>query len=207
MISAVLISAVLVAAPPLELLVGTQKVLTVARGVRARTENAVVAEAKSVGVDQVLIIALAEGKTTLVLGKERRELVVKPFDEAAVNELHALAGDAPAYFGRDGTCVWAECPKCSAEQAARVEQVMALHPCVRSVDVIVPPRAAEVVLAGVRAVLGEGGSETPDLIVDVRGARVVIIGTARTEDDVKRLARVREKWPEAVVHVELRRAP
>lgn len=201
MLSLALLS-VMVAAPPIELHVGEQKIISVARPAKARVERSSVAQLRALDGERVLLIGVSPGKTVLLADGARRDLIITPVDEAAlVGKVHALLDGTPVLAGWDGACVWLECPTCSAAQRERVAQVRGLYPCVRAVDVIAPGRPALEVLQGVRALLGE---HADDAEVDVRDGRVVIVGIIRSADDVQRMAQVRAQWPEAVVHVETR---
>lgn len=106
-------------------------------------------------------------------------------------------------FERDGLQLWFECPRCSREERARVDEVVLLFSGSYSTQWLGnPPRDPLLVLQGVREVLGEGPDETPDLTLEVRSSRVVVVGVLRSDEDRRRLELAMSRFPELSVHVE-----
>ncbi len=199
----VLIS-LLCAAPALELEVGQQRVVPLPKSARVKVERPAVLEVREVGIDQLLLIGLSVGMTRLTVGAEVRSVRVVPESASRkVAELRSLLGPIPGLsLGFERGCPWYECPGCSVEARARVEEAVALFACVRAVHWVVPPRAAEVVLRGAREVLGEGPDDTPGLTLEVRDGVVVLLGVTKSTDDRTKVERVRKLFPELRVHVE-----
>lgn len=193
------------AAPtPVSLEVGAQVVL---EGRVTSFDRSSAIEVTALGERQVLVTGRAPGSSLLVTtsaaGKKAWRVSVSAFDPVrAAAALKALMPPVEALtVGFEGMCPWVECEACSEAELEKIHAVVALYPCVRAVHWLTPPREPLVVLAGARAVLGEGSEETPGLVLDVREGRVLLRGTARTAAEAERVARVRAQFPEVIVHV------
>jgi Flp pilus assembly secretin CpaC len=186
----------------LQLDAGAQKVIDVPEGATARVSDTKVLEVKEIGGKQFLLIGMQPGTAKLeVLGpKSARKAyavtVMKPDPERVAEEIRRLLGDVPDLMVVAHDCPSISCPKCSAKDQARVDQVAGLYPCVRAVQIVSGAREPEEVLRLARQILGERPGQTEDLELDVLDGRVILRGEIHTEDDAKRVNQVREELPE-----------
>jgi len=102
---------------------------------------------------------------------------------AAESRASKLAQVRSFFSEIDGVQLGFECSRCSVEERARARDPL-------------------LVLQGVREVLGEGPDDTPELTLEVRSRRVVVVGALRSDDDRRRLALAESRFPELLVHVE-----
>lgn len=192
----------LLAATPLELTEQAQRVLQVPGGNAVKVMDPSILDARLVGADQLLVIALRPGASTVtVTGADGRRLAwavkVNPFSPfALLAQAREFLGEVPALVWLDGRCMRFDCASCSREQQARVEQFVALHACVRAVHRLTPPRPQAEVLALATKLLGEGPTDTPGLELQVVDSRLVLTGEVRTAEDLRRVNLVRARYPE-----------
>ena len=194
----------LAANPPLELEVGNQHVLQVSKPGRVKVEHPSILEVRELGDDQLILLGVSVGTTRLTIGAEVKSVRVVPASEARrLAELKSMLGPMTGLsLGFEKGCPWFECPTCSPEALARVEEVLALYPCVRAVQVLKPRRDALVVLRGAREVLGEGPGVTPGLSLDVRDGTVVLLGVVQGAEERRKVEILRRQFPELRIHVE-----
>jgi len=197
------------AAPePLTLMVGTARRIPLPNAVQASVKDPKVVQLKRVGQDQLLILGLGEGTTTLELsgpGKAHRSetVTVTPHDDLQVlADLRRLLGDVSGLAMTGGRCPGVTCEDCSAKERERVQEASALYPCVKAVQTIAPrPLEPMELLDEVTRMLGEGPSDTPGLVLDASNGRLLLKGEARSEADVRRVNEVRLKFPELEIRV------
>lgn len=207
-----LLIVLLVAFPPkVELRVEEQKMLTIGPATTATTDAPSVVELKRIKPEVLLLIGRSEGTARLRLvepdGSRSSWVVeVRPFDaQVLLRKGRALVANHPEVIvWVEGHCLRLACASCSQAAQSQMEEANVLLGCLRSVHQWGVRRQPNEVLAGVRALLGEGPDDTPGLVLHLVDGRVVLTGEAHSPEDQRRVEAVRRLFPEVGLGVTAR---
>lgn len=171
--------------------VGQQKVIQVSGGVqRVAVGDPEVADVKTIGSNEVLILGVAEGRTTLLIwrsGDSRLSYMIsvrKQDPKEIVSEIRALLGDIEGVSIRIvGDRVYLDGETLTTEDADRVQRVVTLYPQVRS---FVRPsvNATRVGARNLVRAFAENGLKS--VVVNVVGNTTFLEGTVESAEDLKK---------------------
>lgn len=183
--------------------VGQQKVIQVPGGIqRISVGDPEVADVKAIGSNEVLVLGVAEGRTTLLIWRSSESRinylisVRKQDPKEVVNEIRALLGDIEGVAIRIvGDRVYLDGETLTTEDADRVARVTALYPQVRTF--VRPSSNAKKVSAKnlVRA-FNENGLKS--IVVNVVGNTTFLEGTVESPEDLKKAELIVKAMGEAV---------
>ena len=193
--------------------VGGQRVIQVPGGIgRVAVGDPTVADVKTLGSDQVLLVGLKEGRTTLLVWRSNgvRDgyvVSVRRQDPAEVlAEARRLLGDREGLEVRAvGDRVTIEGEALTADDHRRVEEILELYPSVRSF-VRVSPAAREAAAKALSAALHRAGLER--VRASAVGTLLLLEGTVDTEAELRKVelvVRAVGERAEILVSVEAKR--
>ena len=170
--------------------VGTQKVITVAGLSRIAIGDPAVADVKTIGNSQVLIIGAGEGKTTLLIWKSSGQrvsyvvLVRKQDPNEIIGEIKKLLGDIEGVSTRMvGDRIILDGQALTTQDADRIDQVVALYPNVKSF-VKVAPNAKKLVAQNLNAAFQKAGLK--NVQANVVGATIFLEGSVESQQDLQK---------------------
>lgn len=174
----------------LNLGVGTQRVLTVPGITRIALGDQTVAEVKTLGNSQVLVIGLSEGKTNLLIWKSSGQRVSyliavrKQDPNEVVSEIRKLLGEIEGVSVRMvGDRVYLDGQAYTSQDAERIEQVVELYPNVKSF-VKTASNAKKLVAQNLNAAFQKAGLR--NVQATVIGATVFLEGSAESQQDLQK---------------------
>lgn len=171
--------------------VGQQKVIQVPGGVqRIAWGDPEVADVKTIGSNEVLILGVAEGRTTLLIWRANDSRlsytisVRKQDPKEIIAEIRALLGDIEGVAIRIvGDRVYLDGETLTTEDAERVTRVTALYPQVRSF-VRASNNATKAAARTLARVFGENGLKA--VVANVVGNTIFLEGTVESPEDLKK---------------------
>ncbi|MFZ5469251.1 MAG: pilus assembly protein N-terminal domain-containing protein [Myxococcota bacterium] len=170
--------------------VGTQKVITVRGLNRIAVGDPSIADVKTIGNDQVLIIGAGEGKTTLLIWKgsgQRMSYLVsvrKQDPNEIIGEIKKLLGDIEGVTVRMvGDRIYLDGQAYTTQDAERIEQVVGLYPNVKSF-VKVAPNAKKLVAQNLNAAFQKAGLK--NVQATVVGATIFLEGSVESQQDLQK---------------------
>lgn len=174
----------------LNLGIGTQKVLTVPGISRIAVGDPSVADVKTVGNNQVLVVGAGEGKTTLLIwhgGGRRKSYTVsvkKQDPNETINEIRNLLGNTEGITVRLlGDRIYLDGRAYSAQDAERLQKILSLYPGVQSL-VKVTPNAKELIAQNLNEAFQKSGLR--NVQATVVGSSVLLEGTVESPQDLQK---------------------
>lgn len=171
--------------------IGQNKVLQVSGSIsRIAVGDPEVAEVKMLGGNEVLILGVAEGKTTLLIWRGSGERLTytisvrkQPPEEIAA-EMKALLGEIEGVTIRIiGDRVYLDGETLTTDDADRIKAVIALYPSVRSF-VHPSPNALKAQAKNLIRAFNENGLKS--VVVNVVGGTIFLEGTVESTEDMKK---------------------
>ena len=182
--------------------VGTQRVLTVPGITRIALGDQTVAEVKTLGSSQVLVIGLSEGKTNLLIWKSSGQRVSyliavrKQDPNEVVSEIRKLLGEIEGVSVRMvGDRVYLDGQAYTSQDAERIEQVVELYPNVKSF-VKTASNAKKLVAQNLNAAFQKSGMR--NVQANVIGATVFLEGSVESQQDLQKAELVTKAMGEKV---------
>jgi len=170
--------------------VGTQKVIQVPGVQRIAVGDQEIADVKVLGTNEILIIGVAEGRTTLLVwrgGGDRLSYLIsvrKQDPKEVVAEIRALLGDIEGVSIRIvGDRVYLDGETLTTEDADRVDRVVKLYPSVRSF-VRASVQAEKQMAKNLVRAFNENGLKS--IVVNVVGNTTFLEGTVESQEDLKK---------------------
>ncbi len=170
--------------------VGTQKVITVPGIQRVAVGDASVADVKTIGNNQLLIIGSAEGKTTLLIWKTSGQRVSylvavrKQDPNEVISEIKRLLGEIEGVSVRMvGDRIYLDGQAYTQADADRIDQVVGLYPNVKSF-VKVAPNAKKLVAQNLNAAFQKAGLK--NVQATVVGATIFLEGSVESQQDLQK---------------------
>ncbi len=170
--------------------VGTQKVITVAGIQRIAVGDSAISDVKTLGNNQVLIIGVAEGKTTLLIWKasgQRISYLVsvrKQDPNEVISELKKLLGEIEGVTVRMvGDRIYLDGQAYTQADADRVDQVVSLYPNVKSF-VKIAPNAKKLVAQNLNAAFQKAGLK--NVQANVVGSTIFLEGSVESQQDLQK---------------------
>jgi pilus assembly protein CpaC len=170
--------------------VGTQKVITVPGLSRMSIGDPSVADVRSLGSNQILIIGQGEGKTTLIVWKGSGQRVsylvsVRRQDpNEVINEIRKLLGDIEGVTVRQvGDRIYLDGQAYTTQDADRIDQVVALYPNVKSF-VKIAPNAKKLVAQNLNAQFQKAGLK--NVQANVVGNSIFLEGSVESQQDLQK---------------------
>lgn len=181
---------------------GTQKSVPVPDLLRIAFGNPTVIDAKSLGNNQVLLTAVGEGKTSLIVWKHSGArvsytVVVRRQDpNEIIGELRKLLGEMEGVTLRVvGERIYVDGQAYTQADADRIEQVVALYPNVKSF-VKVASNAKKLVAQNLNAALQKAGLK--NALANVVGATVFLEGSVESPQDLQKAELITKAMGEKV---------
>jgi len=172
------------------LAVGMQKPLTIPGLTRVYVANPAVADVKHLGGNQILVIGVAEGRTTLLATQSSGEkvqymvLVKRQDPNEIVAEIRKLLGEMEGVTVRIvGEHIYLDGHVYSAGDTDRIEQVAALYPSVKSF-VKVAPNAKRAVMQSLNAQFQKAGLKNVE--ASVVGSAIFVEGSVESQQDLQK---------------------
>jgi pilus assembly protein CpaC len=170
--------------------VGTQKVITVPGINRIAVGDPAIADVKTIGNNQVLIIGAGEGKTTLLIWKgsgQRVSYLVsvrKQDPNEIIGEIKKLLGEIEGVTVRMvGDRIYLDGQAYTTQDADRIEQVVGLYPNVKSF-VKIAPNAKKLVAQNLNAAFQKAGLK--NVQANVVGATIFLEGSVESQQDLQK---------------------
>ncbi|MDY7230869.1 type II and III secretion system protein family protein [Hyalangium rubrum] len=170
--------------------VGTQKVVTIPGITRIALGDPGIAEVKTIGNNQVLIIGQAEGKTTLLIWKSSGQRVsyliaVRRQDpNEIIAEIKKLLGEIEGVSVRMvGDRIYLDGQAYTTQDADRIEQVVSLYPNVKSF-VKIAPNAKKLVAQNLNAAFQKAGLR--NVQANVVGSTIFLEGSVESQQDLQK---------------------
>ncbi len=170
--------------------VGTQKVITVPGIQRVAVGDAAVADVKTIGNNQLLIIGAAEGKTTLLIWKSSGQRVSylvsvrKQDPNEIISEIKKLLGDIEGVTVRMvGDRIYLDGQAYTQSDADRIDQVIGLYPNVKSF-VKIAPNAKKLVAQNLNAAFQKAGLK--NVQANVIGSTIFLEGSVESQQDLQK---------------------
>lgn len=172
--------------------VGQQRVLQIEGGgiQRVAVGDTEVADVKTIGTSEVLILGVAEGRTTLLIwrqGDRRVSYMIsvrKQDPKEIVSEIRALLGDIEGVSLRIvGDRVYLDGETLTTEDADRVQRVTTLYPQVRS---FVRSSVSAVRALAKNLVRAFNDNGLKSIVVNVVGNTIFLEGTVESPEDLKK---------------------
>lgn len=174
----------------INLAVGMQKPLNIPGLTRVYIANPAIADVKQLGPNQVLVIGVGEGKTTLLATQSSGEKVsftvsVKRQDPGELlSEIKKLLGDMEGVTVRIvGEHIYLDGQAYTASDADRIEQIAGLYPSVKSF-VKVAPNAKRLVAQSLNAQLQKAGLKNAE--ATLVGATIFLEGSVESQQDLQK---------------------
>jgi pilus assembly protein CpaC len=170
--------------------VGTQRVITVQGINRIAVGDPSVADVKTIGNNQVLVIGQGEGKTTLLVwrsnGQRMSYLVIvrKQDPNEVISEIKKLLGDIEGVSVRMvGDRIYLDGQAYTTQDADRIEQVVGLYPNVKSF-VKIAPNAKKLVAQNLNAAFQKAGLR--NVQANVVGSTIFLEGSVESQQDLQK---------------------
>jgi pilus assembly protein CpaC len=175
---------------PISLGVGTQKVLTVPGIQRVAIGDPAVAELRTIGNSQLLLIGQAEGKTTLLVWKtsgQRLSYLVtvrKQDPNEVISEIKKLLGEIEGVNVRMvGDRIYLDGQAYTQADADRIDQVVGLYANVKSF-VKIAPNAKKLVAQNLNAAFQKAGLK--NVQANVVGSTIFLEGSVESQQDLQK---------------------
>jgi pilus assembly protein CpaC len=170
--------------------VGTQKVLPVPGLNKIAVGDPGVADVKTIGNNQLLLIGVGEGKTTLLIWKTNGQLlkylvaVRKQDPNEVITEIRKLLGDIEGVSVRMvGDRIYLDGQAYTTQDADRIEQVVGLYTNVKSF-VKVAPNAKKLVAQNLNAAFQKAGLR--NVQANVVGSTIFLEGSVESQQDLQK---------------------
>jgi pilus assembly protein CpaC len=170
--------------------VGTQKVITVPGINRVAVGDATVADVKTIGNNQLLIIGASEGKTTLLIWKNSGQRVSyllsvrKQDPNEVITEIKKLLGEIEGVNVRMvGDRIYLDGQAYTQSDADRIDQVVGLYPNVKSF-VKISPNAKKLVAQSLNAAFQKAGLK--NVAANVVGSTIFLEGSVESQQDLQK---------------------
>ena len=170
--------------------VGTQKVLTVPGIQRVAVGDADVADVKTIGNNQLLIIGSDEGKTTLLVWKTSGQRVSylvsvrKQDPNEIISEIKKLLGEIEGVNVRMvGDRIYLDGQAYTQADADRIDQVVGLYGNVKSF-VKIAPNAKKLVAQNLNAAFQKAGLK--NVQANVVGSTIFLEGSVESQQDLQK---------------------
>src|ERR1043165_8931172 len=170
--------------------VGTQKVMNIPGIQRIAVGDASIADVKTIGNNQVLIIGAGEGKTTLLIWKSSGQRVSytdsvrKQDPNEVISEIKKLLGEIEGVSVRMvGDRIYLDGQAYTSQDAERIEQVVGLYPNVKSF-VKIAPNAKKLVAQNLNASFQKAGLK--NVQANVVGATIFLEGSVESQQDLQK---------------------
>lgn len=170
--------------------VGAQKVITVPGIQRVAIGDSAVADVKTIGNNQLLVIGSAEGKTTLLIWKTSGQRIsyqvsVKREDpNQVISEIKKLLGEIEGVSVRIvGDRIYLDGQAYTQSDADRIEQVIGLYPNVKSF-VKIAPNAKKLVAQNLNAAFQKAGLK--NVQANVVGSTIFLEGSVESQQDLQK---------------------
>jgi pilus assembly protein CpaC len=170
--------------------VGTQKVMNIPGIQRIAVGDASIADVKTIGNNQVLIIGAGEGKTTLLIWKASGQRVSytvsvrKQDPNEVISEIKKLLGEIEGVTVRMvGDRIYLDGQAYTSQDAERIEQVVGLYPNVKSF-VKIAPNAKKLVAQNLNASFQKAGLK--NVQANVVGATIFLEGSVESQQDLQK---------------------
>jgi len=174
----------------LSLGVGTQKVVNVPGITRIAVGDPAIADVKTIGNSQILVIGAGEGKTTLLVWKSSGQRVsylvsVRKQDPSdVINEIKKLLGEIEGVSVRMvGDRIYLDGQAYTTQDAERIEEVVNLYPNVKSF-VKVAPNAKKLVAQNLNNAFQKAGLK--NVQANVVGATIFLEGSVESQQDMQK---------------------
>lgn len=172
------------------LVVGMQKPLTVPGLTRVYIANPAVADVKHLGGNQILVIGVAEGRTTLLATQASGEKVqytvsvTRQDPNEILAEIRKLLADVEGVtVRRVGEHIYLDGQAYSASDVERIEQVAALYPNAKNF-VKAAPNAKRLVAQNLNAQFQKAGLKNVE--VNLVGSALFLEGSVESEQDLQK---------------------
>ncbi|MCL2011471.1 MAG: pilus assembly protein N-terminal domain-containing protein [Cystobacterineae bacterium] len=182
--------------------VGSQRVLSISGAVRVAAGSPDVLEVKVVPPNQLLLTALAEGRTTLTVWRNNGQrqaytVTVRKVDQSiVVTDIKKLLGDIEGINVRIiGDFVYIDGQAYTQADADRVDQVVAIYPNVKSL-VKISPNAKRLVAQNLDAAFQKAGLK--NIRANVVGATVFLEGSVESQQDLEKVQLITKALGEQV---------
>jgi pilus assembly protein CpaC len=170
--------------------VGTQKVLTVPNIQRVAVGDAAVADVRTIGNNQLLIIGSNEGKTTLLVWKSTGQRVSylisvrKQDPNEIISEIKKLLGEIEGVNVRMvGDRIYLDGQAYTQADADRIDQVVGLYGNVKSF-VKIAPNAKKLVAQNLNAAFQKAGLK--NVQANVVGSTIFLEGSVESQQDLQK---------------------
>lgn len=170
--------------------VGTQKVITVPGVNRIAVGDPAVADIKTIGNNQVLIIGQSEGKTSLLLWRSSGQrtsyqvIVRKQDPNEVISEIKKLLGDIEGVSVRMvGDRIYLDGQAYTTQDADRIDSVVSLYPNVKSF-VKIAPNAKKLVAQNLNAAFQKAGLK--NVQANVIGSTIFLEGSVESQQDLQK---------------------
>ncbi len=170
--------------------VGTQKVMNIPGIQRIAVGDASIADVKTIGNNQVLIIGAGEGKTTLLIWKASGQRVSytvsvrKQDPNEVISEIKKLLGEIEGVTVRMvGDRIYLDGQAYTSQDAERIDQVVGLYPNVKSF-VKIAPNAKKLVAQNLNASFQKAGLK--NVSANVVGATIFLEGSVESQQDLSK---------------------
>jgi pilus assembly protein CpaC len=183
-----------VAAPEggnINLSVGAQRVLTISNVQRIAVGDQSVADVKTVGNNQILVVAQGEGKTTLIVWKTSGQRITysisvrKQDADAIIGEIRKLLSDVEGVSVRMvGDRVYLDGQAYTSQDMERVERVAALYPHTVVNLVKASSNAKKLVAQNLNSAFQKAGLR--NVSATVIGATVFLEGSVESQQDLQK---------------------
>ncbi|MEN9797539.1 MAG: hypothetical protein RL653_1235 [Pseudomonadota bacterium] len=174
----------------LSLGVGTQKVVSVPGITRIAVGDPAVADVKTIGGNQILVIGAGEGKTTLMVWKSSGQRIsylvsVRKTDPSdVINEIKKLLGEIEGVSVRMvGDRIYLDGQAYTTQDAERIEEVVNLYPNVKSF-VKIAPNAKKLVAQNLNNAFQKAGLK--NVQANVVGATIFLEGSVESQQDMQK---------------------
>jgi len=170
--------------------VGSQKVISVSNVAKIAVGDPNVADVKPVGSNQILVVGMNEGRTTLIIfrtsGQRLTYLISvrKQDPNEVIGEIRKLLGDREGITVRMvGDRIYLDGQAYTAEDNERVTQITQLYPNVKSF-VKVAPNAKKLVANNLNAALQKAGLK--NVQANVVGTTIFLEGSVESQQDLQK---------------------
>lgn len=170
--------------------VGTQKVITVPGIQRVAVGDSAIADVKTIGNNQLLVIGAGEGKTTLLIWKasgQRISYLVsvrKQDPNEIISEIKKLLGEIEGVTVRMvGDRIYLDGQAYTQADADRIDQVVGLYPNVKSF-VKIAPNAKKLVAQNLNAAFQKAGLK--NVQANVVGSTIFLEGSVESQQDLQK---------------------
>ncbi len=170
--------------------VGTQRVLTIPGIQRVAVGDPAIADVKTIGNNQLLVIGSSEGKTTLLIWKgsgQRINYLVsvrKQDPNEVIGEIKKLLGEIEGVTVRMvGDRIYLDGQAYTQADADRIDQVVGLYPNVKSF-VKIAPNAKKLVAQNLNAAFQKAGLK--NVQANVVGSTIFLEGSVESQQDLQK---------------------